>query len=50
MEVYHSELVAEVDALMATKQSRRITAADLARRSLPIRLRDNAARLMLPYL
>ena len=50
MEVYHSDLVGEVDALMATKQSRRITAADIERRSLPIRLRDNAARLMLPYL
>ncbi|HEX6840131.1 MAG TPA: phospholipase D-like domain-containing protein [Stellaceae bacterium] len=50
MEVYHSDLVAQVDALMAAKQSRLITAADLDRRSLPIRLRDNAARLMLPYL
>jgi cardiolipin synthase A/B len=50
MEVYHADLVAEVNALMAAKQSRRVTAADLERRSLPIRLRDNAARLMLPYL
>jgi cardiolipin synthase A/B len=50
MEVYHSDLVGQIDALMAAKQSRRITPADLERRSLPIRLRDNAARLMLPYL
>ena len=50
MEVYHSDLVGQIDALMAAKQRRRITAAELDRRSLPIRLRDNAARLMLPYL
>jgi cardiolipin synthase len=50
MEVYHSDLVRQVEALMAAKQHRRITAADLDRRPLPIRLRDNAARLMLPYL
>jgi cardiolipin synthase len=50
MEVYHADLVGQIDALMAAKQSRRIAAADLERRSLPIRLRDNAARLMLPYL
>lgn len=50
MEVYHSDLVGQVDVLMAAKHRRRITAADLERRSLPIRLRDNAARLMLPYL
>jgi len=50
MEVYHSDLVGEIDALMPAKQSRRITAADIEGRSLPVRLRDNAARLMLPYL
>ena len=50
MEVYHSDLVAQIDAMMAAKQSRRLTAADIERRSLPVRLRDNAARLMLPYL
>lgn len=50
MEVYHSELVRQVDELMGSKQNRRIDAADLDRRPLPFRLRDNAARLMLPYL
>ena len=49
-ELYHADLMAQVDALMAAKQSRRITADDLNGRSLPIRFRDNAARLMLPYL
>src|SRR6185312_7414044 len=47
MEVYHSDLVGQIDALLAAYQRRRITAAELDRRSLPIRLRDNAARLML---
>ena len=50
MEVYHADLVGRIDTLMAARQSRRITAADLERRPLAIRLRDNAARLMLPYL
>ena len=48
MEVYHADLVGQVDALMAAKQGRHITAAEVE--PLPIRLRDNAARLMLPYL
>ena len=50
MEVYHSDLVRRVEGLMAAKRHRRITAADLDRRPLPSRLRDSAARLMLPYL
>ncbi|MBV8653925.1 MAG: PLDc N-terminal domain-containing protein [Alphaproteobacteria bacterium] len=50
MEVYHSDLVGEVDRQMAAMQHRPITAAELDRRPLPLRLRDNAARLMLPYL
>jgi cardiolipin synthase len=50
LEIYHSALVHELDALIASKQGRRITAALLARRNLPVRLRDGAARLLLPYL
>lgn len=50
MEVYHSDLVRRVDGLMLARQTRRITAAELERRPLLFRLRDNAARLMLPYL
>jgi cardiolipin synthase len=50
MEVYHSDLVRQVDGLMLGRQTRRITAAELERQPLLFRLRDNAARLMLPYL
>jgi cardiolipin synthase len=50
LEVYHSELVELVSAKITANQTRRIMPADLDRRSLPVRLRDNAAHLMLPYL
>jgi cardiolipin synthase A/B len=50
LEVYHSELVELVSAKITANQTNRIVAADLERRSLPVRLRDNAAHLMLPYL
>ncbi len=50
MEVYDADLVRQVDAQMAAKQHHPISAAELDRQPLPLRLRDNAARLMLPYL
>ncbi|HTV29560.1 MAG TPA: cardiolipin synthase [Xanthobacteraceae bacterium] len=50
MEVYDSNLVEQLNALMATKQRLPLTAAELDARSFPVRLFDNAARLMLPYL
>jgi cardiolipin synthase len=50
LEVYHSGLVQEVDALMTAQQGTRISATALGARSLPLRLRDGAARLMVPYL
>ncbi len=50
LEVYRSDIVEQVTAKIAANQSSRITQADLDRRSLPSRLRDNAAHLMLPYL
>ena len=50
MEVYDAELVRQVDAQMAAKQHHPMSAAELERQPLPLRLRDNAARLMLPYL
>jgi cardiolipin synthase len=50
MEVYHSDLVEQVDQLMSGKQRILVTAEQLENRPLPIRLRDNGARLMLPYL
>jgi hypothetical protein len=39
-----------VSAKIIANQAARLMEADLERRSLPIRLRDNAAHLMLPYL
>jgi len=50
LEVYHSVIVQQVSAKIAANQTTRIMQADLDRRSLPARLRDNAAHLMLPYL
>jgi cardiolipin synthase A/B len=50
MEIYDSNLVEQLDTLMATKHRLPLTAADLGARSFPVRLFDNAARLMLPYL
>ena len=50
MEIYDSNLVEQLNTLMATKQSFPLTAAELDARPFPVRLFDNAARLMLPYL
>jgi cardiolipin synthase len=50
VEVYQSDLVAQVSAKIAANQTTRLTAADLEPRSAAVRLRNNAAHLMLPYL
>jgi cardiolipin synthase len=50
LEVYHSGMVEQVSRIIRANQKKRLTQADLDRRSLPVRLRDSAARLMLPYL
>jgi cardiolipin synthase len=50
LEVYHSALVELVSDKIAANQTTRVVSADLDGRSLPVRLRDNAAHLMLPYL
>jgi cardiolipin synthase len=50
VEVYHSELVLQLNELISNQQGRQVTAATLGQRSLAVRLRDSAARLMLPYL
>ncbi len=50
LEVYHSQLVQEVNELIGRQQVARLDAAQLATRALPLRLRDSAARLMVPYL
>jgi cardiolipin synthase len=50
LEVYHSEIVREIDELIAAHQQSRISVSALASRPLPLRLRDGAARLLVPYL
>ncbi|HWW21491.1 MAG TPA: phospholipase D-like domain-containing protein [Steroidobacteraceae bacterium] len=50
LEAYHSALVEQVSAIIRANQKTRLTLQDLERRSWPVRLRDSAARLMLPYL
>ena len=50
LEVYDPVVAQQVDALISAQQGRRVSAAQLNARSLPVRIRDGAARLMLPYL
>jgi cardiolipin synthase A/B len=50
VEVYHSDIVQLVSAKITAHQTSRVSAAALGKRSLAIRLRDQAARLLLPYL
>lgn len=50
VEIYHADIVQEVEDLMTARRGALISAADLDRLPLPIKLIDNAARLMLPYL
>ena len=48
--VYDPALARQIDGLISAGQGKRISMAQLDARSLPERLRDGAARLMLPYL
>ena len=50
MEVYDPDLAARLTSLMAYARGPELTQADLDARPFPQRLRDAAARLMLPYL
>jgi cardiolipin synthase len=50
LEVYNPVTVSRVSQIIQANQKKRLTQDDLARRSLAVRLRDSAARLMLPYL
>jgi len=50
LEVYDPGLASQIDALISGQQGKRISMEQLKARSLPVRLRDGAARLMLPYL
>jgi len=50
MEVFHDDLAATLGAHMAACRGPRITSEEIAASPLPIRLRNAAARLLLPYL
>lgn len=50
LEIYDTTLAARINKLITTQQHQRIQSEQLRHRSLPARLRDGAARLMLPYL
>ena len=50
MEVYDRDLATTLLALMTSARGSALTQADLDARSLPVRIRDAGARLMLPYL
>jgi cardiolipin synthase A/B len=50
MEVYDPDLAVTLTALMERARGSELTQADLDARSLPVRIRDAGARLMLPYL
>jgi cardiolipin synthase len=50
MEVYDQDLAATLTSLMQAARGAPLTQAELDARPLPARLRDAAARLMLPYL
>ena len=50
LEVHDTALAQQLTELMLASRGAALTQADLDQRSLPIRLRDHAVRLMLPYL
>ncbi len=50
MEIYDRELAGTLMTLMDGARGLELTQADLDARSLPVRIRDAGARLMLPYL
>ena len=50
MEVYDQDLAATLLAIMRRTRGLELTQANLDGRSLPVRIRDAGARLMLPYL
>ena len=50
LEVHDDGLAKQLSELMLASRGAALTQADLDRRTLPVRLRDHAVRLMLPYL
>ncbi len=50
VELYDTGIAAEIDRFVRSKMETPLRAEDLTARPLPVRLRDAAARLLLPYL
>ena len=50
VEVFSAELAETLDGLMRVRQHNRLRERDLTARGLPVRLRDAALRLLLPYI
>lgn len=50
VEIYDAGLAAQLDAFMRAKMQTRLTLDAISARALPVRLRDAAVRLLLPYL
>ncbi len=50
MEVYHGDLAGKLERHMQARRSGQITREEIEARTLPMRLRDAAVRLLLPYL
>ena len=50
LEIYHSGVVRQVDELITAHQGTQLNASELNSRPLALRLRDGAARLLIPYL
>jgi cardiolipin synthase len=50
VEIYHSDLASELASLIEAAKHHRITVHEISHRTLPVKLRDALARLMLPYL
>ncbi len=50
MEIYHADIVRQVNQLIAAGRGAPVSAAELDRLPFPVKLIDSRARLMLPYL
>jgi cardiolipin synthase len=50
VEVYDAAFAQEIETIIVSRRRERLLASELSERSLPVRLRDAAMRLMLPYL
>ena len=50
LEVYHSGTVKQVNDLITAQQKTRLNAEEITARPFAIRLRNGAARLLVPYL